>query len=1214
MTILTRLCRRLKGPIHTVALAVAVLGFLPVCHGAGAAKLTSAEQDYLRAKKVITFISQTHYPPFEFIGPDGDHAGMCIELARWIATEYGFEARFIDTSFQDAQQALLADRADVLRADVLTSLFYSQKRDLVFDFTEVMFQVPASIFVAADRPDIRGIEDLRGRTIAMQAGDYAKEFLESQAIACRVTYTKNFAEAADLVIAGKADAVIGDEQIVLYHLYANNLNRFIKKVGAPLYVGQNCMGARDPNPVLIGILDKGIQQAREQGILARIDRKWLGVPLPPAQSPLVKVLPYLLAVAGAVFLLTILVWAWNVKLRRQMAVRTAALAKSETTLRAILQASPLGIALLRNGVIEWHNAAMARMLGHEHGALNGKKLDQSEIFGSDPRLMDWVLNHDPAQAPPAPLETRWRRKDGSSFTCLPRYAGLPPELGEDLAILVAEDISERKRHELALLQAKEAWERTFDAVPDLICLLDPQHRILRINRAMAERLGKQPSELIGRQCFELVHQSQAPPSFCPFSELLRDHLEHCAEVEIGHPGCCFQVSVSPLFDTAGNLSGGVHVARDISQHKRYEQALDRSRGNLQTFFDTIDEFLFVVGENACIRQVNKTVIDRLGYSFEELVGQSVLLVHPPRWREEATRIVAEMLAGTRKTCPVPLMTKNGEQIAVETQIAKGLWEGEPAIFGVSKDITDLKRSEEKFSRTFHSNPAPMAIATLDEGRFVEVNEAFLKTLGFSREAVIGRTSSDLKLFVRHQDRAEMLRQLMAQGRLHDFEANVRAADGSIRTGAFSADEIHVDGVPHLLTVMLDITKRKQAEKARLELERQVQQAQKRESLGTMAGGIAHHFNNQLMVVLGNLELARLDPGATAGNAALLEKAEQGASRAAELSRLMLTYVGQGSSCSQPLDLSRHIHRLLPMVEAGVPKNVRIETDLPEGLPRVEIDPADLSQVVLNLVTNGWEAVGSRQGMVRISVAAAHGSKAPADINHTGVPLDDRPYLCIEISDDGEGMSPETLSRLFDPFYTTKFTGRGLGLAVILGIVRSYQGAIFVAGGPDRGTSVRVWFPAAAEVSGGSSVAVDREETRRGTGMVLLVDDEETVRSVTREMLEHLGFTVVVADGGEAAVGLLRARGEEIGCVLLDLSMPDMDGWQTLQALREVRPEMRVLMATGYDVEHERRRSDALQPDGWLQKPYRTEALKKALQHDAADSDPFHVGHGVRSTP
>lgn len=1076
MTILTRLCRRLKGSIGDVALAVAVLGLLPAPQGA-VAGLTSAEQDYLRGKKVITFISQTHYPPFEFIGPDGDHTGMCIELARWIATEYGFEARFIDTSFQEAQQAILADREEVLRADVLTSLFYSQKRDLVFDFTEVMFQVPASIFVAADRPDIRGIEDLRGRTIAMQAGDYAKEFLDSQAIACRVNYTKNFAEAADLVIAGKADAVIGDEQIVLYHLYANNLTRFIKKVGEPLYVGQNCMGAKDPNPVLIGILNKGIEQAREQGILARIDRKWLGVPLPPAQSLLVKALPYALAVAGAVFLLAILVWVWNVKLRRQVAVRTAALTKSETTLRAILQASPLGIALLRNGVIEWHNAAMARMLGHDREALNGKKVEQAETFGSDPRIIDWVLNHDPAQAPPAPLETRWQRKDGSSFTCLQRYAGLPPQLGEGLAILVAEDISERKR---------------------------------------------------------------------------------------------------------------------------YEKALDQSRRNLQTFFDTIDEFLFVLDQNACLRQVNKTVIDRLGYSIEELVGKSVLLVHPPQWRREATRIVAEMLAGTRKTCPLPLMTKSGEQIAVETQIAKGLWEDEPAIFGVSKDITELKRSEEKFSRTFHSNPAPMAITTLDEGRFVDVNQAFLKTLGFSREAVIGRTLLELNLFVRRQDRTEMLQRLATQSRLHDFEAKIRAADGSILTGALSVDQIHVDGVPHLLTVMLDISARKQAEKARLEMERQVQQAQKRESLGTMAGGIAHHFNNQLMVVLGSLELAQLDPGTTAGSAELLKKAEQGAKRAAELSRLMLTYVGQGSSCPQALDLCRHIHQLLLMIDAGVPKNVRIETDLPEGLPQVEIDPAELSQVLLNLVTNAWEALGSAQGRVRIAVAAAQRSSAPAGINHTGVSLADHPYVCIEISDDGAGMSPPTLSRLFDPFYTTKFTGRGLGLPVTLGIVRSYQGAIFVASEPHQGTSVQVWLPAAACVSETSSVAVDREETRRGTGMVLLVDDEQVVRSVTREMLEHLGFTVVAADGGEAALELLRARGEEIGCVLLDLSMPGMDGWKTLQALRELRPEVRVLMATGFDVEHERRRSDGLQPDGWLQKPYRTEALKKALQHDAAD--------------
>ena len=253
-------------------LIIAILCLTQQFTPAHAFELSAVEENYLKEKGTIVFVSQTHYPPFEFVGSDGDHTGMCIELARWIATEFGFKARFIDTSFKQAQDAVLSGNADIL-----TSLFYSKKRDEVFDFTNVMFDVPASIFVIAERPDIKEINDLQGKTVAMQAGDYAKEFLEENKISCSFNYTKSFAEATDLVIAGKADAIIGDEQIVLYHIFSNNLTKRIKKVGKPLYIGQNCMAARGPNPILVGIINKGIELAQEKGVLDQIYKKWIGI-------------------------------------------------------------------------------------------------------------------------------------------------------------------------------------------------------------------------------------------------------------------------------------------------------------------------------------------------------------------------------------------------------------------------------------------------------------------------------------------------------------------------------------------------------------------------------------------------------------------------------------------------------------------------------------------------------------------------------------------------------------------------------------------------------------------------------------------------------------------------------------------------------------------------------------------------------------------------
>ncbi|MBU4567320.1 MAG: transporter substrate-binding domain-containing protein, partial [Proteobacteria bacterium] len=313
-----RLEKIIQSLLAGIFLVFAVVSF------AQAEELTQQEQKYLLQKGTIVFISQTHYPPFEFLGQDGDHTGMSIELARWIATRFGFKTRFIDASFKDAQETVLSGKTDVI-----TSLFYSKKRDQVFDLTQIMFSVPASIFVKPDRPDIKRVEDLHGKTIAMQAGDYAYEFLESRRIKFKVVWTSNFAQATDMVIAGKADAVIGDEQIVLYHIYSNHLTDLIKKVGMPLYVGENCMGVKHGNHVLQGILNKGISLAKETGTLDRINTTWLGIQYKVGEPFVIRNLNYFLTSEGLLIALALLAWLWNIRLRILVNKRAEALSHSE---------------------------------------------------------------------------------------------------------------------------------------------------------------------------------------------------------------------------------------------------------------------------------------------------------------------------------------------------------------------------------------------------------------------------------------------------------------------------------------------------------------------------------------------------------------------------------------------------------------------------------------------------------------------------------------------------------------------------------------------------------------------------------------------------------------------------------------------------------------------------------------------------------------------
>ncbi|WP_186441192.1 histidine kinase dimerization/phosphoacceptor domain -containing protein [Desulfamplus magnetovallimortis] len=459
-----------------------------------AIELTKAERAYLKKKGTLVFMSQTHYPPFEFVGEDGDHTGMCIELIRWIATEFGFKALFTDSSFQEAQRAVLSGKADVL-----TSFFFSDKRDKTFDFTQTMFEVPATIFVSAQRPDIKDITDLKGKVVAMQAGDYAKEYLELNGINCNFNYTKNFAEATENVISGDADAVIGDEQIVLYHVFSNNLTQQIKKVGTPLYVGHNCMGLKEPGGALLSIMNKGIELARQKGVLSQIQHKWLGVSFSAEQTPWFFFLwPYIVAVLAAVALLTALVWFWNLNLREQVATKTAALTSSEKTLRTILDASPLGIGLSEGKIITWCNSAMYKILGFQDGELIGKSTDITYPDKNSLRESEKVVSEMVKSGSNSNLETRWIRKNGTSFDCRISFAPLQIE-NKLMVIAIAEDITDKKR---AVQQIKSSLEEKE------LLLREIHHRVKNNMQVISSLLRLQSGKLKDEDAVSVFKDSQ----------------------------------------------------------------------------------------------------------------------------------------------------------------------------------------------------------------------------------------------------------------------------------------------------------------------------------------------------------------------------------------------------------------------------------------------------------------------------------------------------------------------------------------------------------------------------------------------------------------------------------------------------------------------------------------------------------------------------------
>lgn len=380
---------------------------------------------------------------------------------------------------------------------------------------------------------------------------------------------------------------------------------------------------------------------------------------------------------------------------------------------------------------------------------------------------------------------------------------------------------------------------------------------------------------------------------------------------------------------------------------------------------------------------------------------------------------------------------------------------------------------------------------------------------------------------------------------------------------------------------IDVTERERAENERSILQTQLLQAQKLESLGLLAGGIAHDFNNILTAILGGATTARLGLPPESSAHADLEIVINAARRAANLTRQMLAYSGKGHFEIRSVDLSRVVGEIANLLESTIPKKVQLTLKLPSGLPPIEADVAQLQQVVMNLVINGAEAIGDERGTVVVTTGTQDIDQVSAQ-QMFGAQLPVGPYVFIEVHDSGAGMDAETQNKIFDPFFSTKFTGRGLGLAAVLGIVRRHGGAIKLYSSPGRGSTFKVLFPASHR----PPVEVPKADPLyRGHGLALIIDDDAGVRAAARRIFSAFGFETLEAENGRAGVEIFGRRAGEIAVVLLDMTMPDMTGEETFQELRRLRADVPVILTSGYNEIEATSRFTSKGLAGFLQKPF-----------------------------
>jgi len=675
----------------------------------------------------------------------------------------------------------------------------------------------------------------------------------------------------------------------------------------------------------------------------------------------------------------------------------------------------------------------------------------------------------------------------------------------------------------------------------------------------------------------------------------------------------------------GRVIRAIGTVQDITERKVTEIALQESEQRYRTLLDWTPEAVAVHCEGLVV-YVNPAAVAMMGAdSAQELLGRRIIdSVHP----DYRALVLTRMKQAGEEGKATPLIEEkfiklDGTAIDVEVQTTPIVFDGRRAIHVAMRNITARKQveralrvSEELFSKAFQASPMLISITTRAEGRFVNVNDAFLRLLGYAREEVIGKTSSDLRIWQHPEDRARVIAALSSatvSEASRGTEVAVRKKSGAAVLCEVRGASVDLDGVPCLIMVTNDITERKAAEAARTSLEAQLRESQKMEAIGTLAGGIAHDFNNIIATILGNAELARQDAGVNPNLLESLEEIRKSGVRARELVQQILSFSRREPTRRVALALPPLVQESARLLRATLPARVTLEVHCDALVPAVLADATQLQQVLINLTTNAMQSMRDRPGhialhldcvMLDATMAEAHPALRDLHARHPGA------TVRLAVSDDGEGMEPNTLGRVFEPFFTTKPVGEGtgLGLSVVLGIVQTHEGAITVQSQFGAGTTFTVYLPVAPDAT--TPLAEPRPTgpapampASHGGRHILYVDDDASLVFLVQRLLERRGHRVSAYSNQVTALEALRKDAARYDLVLTDYNMPGLSGLDVAREVRVIRADLPVVVASGFIDDGLRSQAAATGVRDVLFKPAVVEDFCSAIEALLGDPEP-----------